>query len=78
MMLEKNSYCSKKLSLIMDQAQTNFNNLDLQEKISDRIDFECSMKGNLLLNSSETLPLVQAFMKEVNKKHTAQLIYNYV
>ncbi|XP_075893453.1 beta-1,4-N-acetylgalactosaminyltransferase 3-like [Nelusetta ayraudi] len=70
--VEKQDSCfdTEKLPLIRDPAQTNDTNFDLQEQISDRIDFQCTMKGNLLLNSSETLPLVQAYMEKLNKKHT--------
>lgn len=69
--VEKQDSCfdTEKLSLIRDPAQTNDTNFDLQEQMSDRIDLQCTMKGNLLLNSSETLPLVQAFMEKLNKKH---------
>lgn len=43
--------------------------LDLQERRSDWIDLRCNVSGNVLLSSRETLPLVQAFMEQLNKKH---------
>lgn len=45
------------------------NHLDLQEHRSDWIDLRCNVSGNLLLSSRETLPLVQAFMEQLDKKH---------
>lgn len=42
---------------------------DLQEKRSDGIDLRCTNKGNLLLSSSEALPLVQDYLDQLNKKH---------
>lgn len=43
--------------------------IDFEEKRNDGVDLKCEMKGNLLLSSSETLPLVQAFMNKLNEKH---------
>lgn len=75
-------YYTEKPSPARDPAQSNdkyFNpkwsqtiqvkNFDLQEKRSDGIDLHCTIKGNLLLGSSEALLLVQDFMDKLNKKH---------
>lgn len=75
-------YYTEKPSPTRDPDQTNdkyFNpkwsrtiqvqSFDLQEKRSDGIDLQCTIKGNLLLSSSEALPIVQDFMEKFNKKH---------
>ncbi|KAG8012616.1 Beta-1 [Nibea albiflora] len=43
--------------------------LDLQLQRSDWIDLRCNISGNLLLQSSETLPIVNNFMDKLNQKH---------
>ncbi|XP_075894006.1 beta-1,4-N-acetylgalactosaminyltransferase 3-like [Nelusetta ayraudi] len=82
--LENQDSCfySAKPSLIRDPAETNekyfdfkwshtvqVKNFDLQEHRSDRIDLQCTVKGNLLLSASDSLPLAQAFMDKLNEKH---------
>lgn len=79
---ENSCFYTEKPSPIRDPAQSNdkyFNpkwshtlqvkNFDLQERRSDAIDLQCTNKGNLLISSSEALPLVQDFMDKFNKKH---------
>uniref|UniRef100_A0A8C2WHT5 Beta-1,4-N-acetylgalactosaminyltransferase n=1 Tax=Cyclopterus lumpus TaxID=8103 RepID=A0A8C2WHT5_CYCLU len=48
------------------------NHLNLQAHRSDQIDLGCNISGNLLLHSSEALPVVKAFMKQLKKKHHGQ------
>lgn len=82
--LENQDSCfySAKPSLIRDPAEANekyfdskwshtvqVKNFDLQEHRSDGIDLRCTGKGNLLLSSSDSLPLAQAFMDKLNEKH---------
>lgn len=43
--------------------------LDLQAQRSDWIDLRCNISGNLLLHSSDALPMVKAFMDKLNEKH---------
>lgn len=56
-------------------AEVNWNqtfqvsHLDLQAQRSDWIDLRCNISGNLLLHSSDTLPLAKAFMDQLNEKH---------
>lgn len=45
------------------------NHLDLQAQRSDWIDLHCNVSGNLLLQSSDALSVVKAFMDELNEKH---------
>ncbi|XP_069567280.1 beta-1,4-N-acetylgalactosaminyltransferase 3 [Brachyistius frenatus] len=45
------------------------NHLDLQAQRSDWIDLRCNISGNLLLHSSDALPMVKAFMDQLNEKH---------
>ncbi len=45
------------------------NHLDLQAQRSDWIDLNCNVSGNLLLHSSDALPMVKAFMDQLNEKH---------
>jgi len=45
------------------------NHLNLQAHRSDQIDLGCNIAGNLLLHSSEALPVVKAFMEQLKKKH---------
>lgn len=45
--------------------------VDLQEQRTDKIELECNMNGNLLLNPGEALLLAQAFMDKLNKKHNS-------
>lgn len=54
------------------------NHLDLQERRSDWIDLRCNVSGNLLLSSRETLPLVQAFMEQLNKKHPGYGLFCFI
>ncbi|XP_022047605.2 beta-1,4-N-acetylgalactosaminyltransferase 3 [Acanthochromis polyacanthus] len=48
------------------------NHLDLQAQRSDWIDLQCNISGNLLLHSSDALPIVKAFMEQLNEKHHGQ------
>lgn len=43
--------------------------LDFQARRSDWIDLRCNISGNLLLHSSDALPMVNAFMDQLNEKH---------
>lgn len=54
------------------------NHLDLQKHRSDWIDLRCNVSGNLLLSSRETLPLVQAFMEQLNKKHPRYGLFGFL
>ncbi|XP_059190319.1 beta-1,4-N-acetylgalactosaminyltransferase 3 [Centropristis striata] len=45
------------------------NHLDLQAQRSDWIDLTCNISGNLLLHSSDALPIAHAFMEHLNEKH---------
>lgn len=54
------------------------NHLDLQEHRSDWIDLRCNVSGNLLLSSRETVPLVQAFMEQLNKKHPGYRLFCFL
>lgn len=45
------------------------NHLDLQAQRSDWIDLRCNVSGNLLLQSSDAMPVVNAFMDKLNEKH---------
>uniref|UniRef100_A0A8C4IJE2 Beta-1,4-N-acetylgalactosaminyltransferase n=1 Tax=Dicentrarchus labrax TaxID=13489 RepID=A0A8C4IJE2_DICLA len=45
------------------------NHLDLQAQRSDWIDLHCNVSGNLLLHSSDALPMVKAFMDQLNEKN---------
>lgn len=45
------------------------NHLDLQARRSDWIDLRCNVSGNLLLHSSDALPIVEAFMDQFKEKH---------
>lgn len=75
-------FYTQKPSLIRDPAQANdkifdpkwsktvqVKHFDIQELRADSIDLHCTGKGNLLLSSTETLPLVLAFMGKLNTKH---------
>nr|XP_020487078.1 beta-1,4-N-acetylgalactosaminyltransferase 3-like isoform X1 [Labrus bergylta] len=46
--------------------------LDLQAKRSDWIDLHCNISGNLLFQASEAMPMVEAFMEQLNNKHHGQ------
>lgn len=46
--------------------------LDLQAERSDWIDLRCNVSGNLLLHSSDALPIVKAFMDQLNEKHNGR------
>ncbi|KAM3608644.1 uncharacterized protein V6R79_002181 [Siganus canaliculatus] len=46
--------------------------LDLQAQRLDWIDLRCNITGNLLLDSSDALTVVQAFMDQLNEKHHGQ------
>ncbi|XP_027128400.1 beta-1,4-N-acetylgalactosaminyltransferase 3 isoform X2 [Larimichthys crocea] len=46
--------------------------LDLQLHRSDWIDLQCNISGNLLLQSSETLPIINNFMDKLNQKHNGR------
>ncbi|XP_013858949.1 beta-1,4-N-acetylgalactosaminyltransferase 3 [Austrofundulus limnaeus] len=56
-------------------TQVNWNqtfqvsHLDLQAQRSDWIDLACNVSGNLLLRPSDALPIVNAFMDQLNDKH---------
>ncbi|KAM4572227.1 beta-1,4-N-acetylgalactosaminyltransferase 3 [Odontesthes bonariensis] len=45
------------------------NHLDLQAQRSDWIDLRCNVSGNLLLNPSDAMPIIEAFMDRLNEKH---------
>ncbi|KAF7224530.1 beta-1,4-N-acetylgalactosaminyltransferase 3 isoform X1 [Nothobranchius furzeri] len=45
------------------------NQLDLHAKRSDWIDLNCNISGNLLLHPTDALPIVKAFMDQLNEKH---------
>ncbi|XP_060891275.1 beta-1,4-N-acetylgalactosaminyltransferase 3 isoform X1 [Labrus mixtus] len=46
--------------------------LDLQAKRSDWIDLHCNISGNLLFQASEAMPMVEAFMEQLNNRHHGQ------
>ncbi|XP_033941919.1 beta-1,4-N-acetylgalactosaminyltransferase 3 [Pseudochaenichthys georgianus] len=48
------------------------NHLDLQAQRSDWIDLQCNISGNVLLQPRDALPIVQAFMDQLNQKHHGQ------
>ncbi|XP_076589898.1 beta-1,4-N-acetylgalactosaminyltransferase 3 isoform X2 [Chaetodon auriga] len=48
------------------------NHLDIQAQRLDWIDLHCNISGNLLLRSSDTLPVVKAFMDQLNQKHNGR------
>lgn len=50
--------------------------LDLQTLRSDWIDLRCNVSGNLLLHSSDVLPVVKAFMDQLNEKHSGYVVYS--
>ncbi|XP_062317666.1 beta-1,4-N-acetylgalactosaminyltransferase 3 isoform X1 [Osmerus eperlanus] len=43
--------------------------LDLQMLRSDWIDLRCNVSGNLLMRSSDALPIVKTFIDKLNKRH---------
>ncbi|XP_073327875.1 beta-1,4-N-acetylgalactosaminyltransferase 3 [Pagrus major] len=45
---------------------------DLQALRSDKSDFVCKFAGNLQLSSAETLPVIKAFMVQLEAKHPGQ------
>lgn len=45
------------------------NHLDLQAHRSDWIDLRCNISGNLLLKTTDALPIVKAFVEKLNEKH---------
>lgn len=47
----------------------NVGYVDYTERRSDAVDLTCNKGANLLLSSSEALPVVQAFMDSFNEKH---------
>lgn len=51
------------------------NPLDLQTMRSDWIDLRCNVSGNMLLPSSDALPVVKAFMDHLNEKHNGYVMY---
>ncbi|KAM9352377.1 beta-1,4-N-acetylgalactosaminyltransferase 3 [Symphorus nematophorus] len=48
------------------------NHVDLQAHRIDWIDLRCNISGNLLLHSSDAMPIVKAFMDQLDKKHPGQ------
>ncbi|XP_008297923.1 beta-1,4-N-acetylgalactosaminyltransferase 3 [Stegastes partitus] len=48
------------------------NHMDLHAQRSDGIDLQCNISGNLLLHSSDALPIVKTFMEHLNEKHHGQ------
>lgn len=62
-------------------VQVNWNqtfqvsHLDLQAQRSDWIDLTCNVSGNLLLHPSEALPIVNAFMDQLNGKNKGYVFY---
>ncbi|XP_071356501.1 beta-1,4-N-acetylgalactosaminyltransferase 3 [Trachinotus anak] len=54
------------------------NHMDFQEQRSDSIDLHCNVSGNLLLHSSDVLPIVKGFMGKLNEKHHGQFTLEHV
>uniref|UniRef100_A0A3P9K2H3 Beta-1,4-N-acetylgalactosaminyltransferase n=1 Tax=Oryzias latipes TaxID=8090 RepID=A0A3P9K2H3_ORYLA len=48
------------------------NPLNLQRLRTDWIDLQCNVSGNLVLQPSDALPIVKAFMDSLNDKHYGQ------
>ncbi|XP_074534581.1 beta-1,4-N-acetylgalactosaminyltransferase 3 [Halichoeres trimaculatus] len=46
-----------------------FNPLDFQARRSDYIDLSCNVSGNLLIHTSDALPMAEAFVEQLNRKH---------
>uniref|UniRef100_A0A8C2JZ39 Beta-1,4-N-acetylgalactosaminyltransferase n=1 Tax=Cyprinus carpio TaxID=7962 RepID=A0A8C2JZ39_CYPCA len=52
--------------------------LDLHALRSDWIDLKCNVSGNLLLEESEALSIVEAFMKKLNQKYPRQFSLEHI
>uniref|UniRef100_A0A8C1M8Y6 Beta-1,4-N-acetylgalactosaminyltransferase n=1 Tax=Cyprinus carpio TaxID=7962 RepID=A0A8C1M8Y6_CYPCA len=52
--------------------------LDLHALRSDWIDLKCNVSGNLLLEESEALSVVEAFMKKLNQKYPRQFSLEHI
>lgn len=61
---QRNMYYDPRWSQTFNAKYVNF-----EERRNDGIDLKCDIKGNLLLMSSEILPLVQDFINKLNRKH---------
>ncbi|XP_061534202.1 beta-1,4-N-acetylgalactosaminyltransferase 3 isoform X2 [Phycodurus eques] len=54
----------------VDWSQTfHVNHVDLQAMRSDWIDLHCNVSGNLLLHSTDALPVAKAFVAQLNEKN---------
>ncbi|XP_069384786.1 beta-1,4-N-acetylgalactosaminyltransferase 3-like isoform X2 [Paralichthys olivaceus] len=57
----------------MNWRQTfQINHLDFRAHTSDEQELKCKFSGSLLINSSDVLPVVKAFMDKLNKKDNGQ------
>ncbi|XP_069384787.1 beta-1,4-N-acetylgalactosaminyltransferase 3-like [Paralichthys olivaceus] len=58
---------------VVNWRQTfQINHLDFRAHTSDAMQLKCKISGSLLINSSDVLPVVNAFIDKLNNKHNGQ------